>query len=151
MWTYCTQIFRWASLFFVFVFFFHKNRSKSKKAQSGRIQKKLGSLCDQWTCVFFSIDFFGFEICGYYRVNYVFFSVFQKFIAFSLSLFSKKKKAFVFSYGSELFLSRTLWSLFLFLSRLVYRFKKFIAFLLSLATIKRLLAHTRKKTYVNEV
>ena len=83
----------------------------------------------------FFIAFFGFGFWDNYQVNNVFVSVFQKFIAFLWSLFSEKKKAFVFSYSSELFLSRTLWSRFLFLSRLVCRYKKFVAFLWSLATI----------------
>ena len=60
---------------------------------------------------------------------------FSKVHRFFFVAFFKEKKAFVFSYASELFSSRTLWSLFLFLSRLVCRFKKFIAFLSSLATI----------------
>ena len=60
---------------------------------------------------------------------------FSKGHRFFFVAFLKEKKAFVFSYASELFSSRTLCSLFLFLSRLVCRFKKFIAFLSSLATI----------------
>ena len=46
--------------------------------------------------LFFFLVFFGFGIRGYCRANYVFCSVFQKFIAFSLSLFSKKKKLWFF-------------------------------------------------------
>ena len=91
--------------------------------------------CSKNQRFFFFLTFFGFGIRRYCRVNYVFCSVFQKFVACSMVAFFKEKKAFVFSYASELFSSRTLWSLFLFLSRLVCRFKKFIAFLSSLETI----------------
>ena len=87
------------------------------------------------TIGFFFHRFFRVWNLGLLSRKLCLFQCFSKVHRFFFIAFFNKKKAFVFSYGSELFLSRTLCSLFLFLSRLVYRFKKFIAFLLSLAMI----------------
>ena len=83
----------------------------------------------------FFIAFFGFAFWGYARLIYKFFRDFTKVHRFFFIAFFNQKNLIFFPYGSQLFLSHTLCSLF-FLSLLVIRILKFIAFLSSLAMIK---------------
>ena len=97
----------------------------SKRRKRKMIQKNFPS----WHRFFFFIAFFGVGFCGHARLIYDFFNSFSKVHHFLLSLFSNNKIVLLLLMALNFILSPTSMFAFFFLSLLVIRLTKLIAFL----------------------